>query len=37
MNLGALKNDYSKFYRINGGSTQLEGVRSDIDAADRYA
>ena len=26
-----------KFYRINGGSTQLEGVQSDIAMPDRYA
>jgi carboxyl-terminal processing protease len=26
-----------KFYRINGGSTQLEGVSSDIVMPDRYA
>ena len=29
-NLGALKLTTDKFYRINGGSTQLEGVKSDI-------
>ncbi len=28
--LGALKLTIQKFYRINGGSTQLEGVSSDI-------
>jgi len=28
--LGALKITTEKFYRINGGTTQLEGVRSDI-------
>jgi len=28
--LGALKLTIQKFYRINGGSTQLEGVRADI-------
>ncbi len=28
--LGALKITTDKFYRINGGSTQLEGVKSDI-------
>lgn len=28
--LGALKVTISKFYRINGNSTQLEGVKSDI-------
>jgi carboxyl-terminal processing protease len=35
--LGALKTTIQKFYRINGGSTQLEGVRSDIVMPDRYA
>jgi carboxyl-terminal processing protease len=34
--LGALKTT-QKFYRINGGSTQLEGVSSDIIMPDRYA
>jgi len=28
--LGALKITIQKFYRINGGSTQLEGVKSDV-------
>lgn len=28
--IGALKITTEKFYRINGGTTQLEGVRSDI-------
>ncbi|MFA9189751.1 carboxy terminal-processing peptidase [Flavobacterium sp. FZUC8N2.13] len=35
--LGALKTTTQKFYRINGGSTQLEGVRSDVVMPDRYA
>jgi len=35
-NLGALKVTTDKFYRINGGSTQLEGVKSDIIFPDRY-
>ena len=35
--LGALKTTTQKFYRINGGSTQLEGVTSDIVMPDRYA
>ena len=35
--LGALKTTTQKFYRINGGSTQLEGVRSDVAIPDRYA
>ena len=28
--LGAVKITTDKFYRINGGSTQLEGVRSEV-------
>ncbi|MGC6478829.1 MAG: carboxy terminal-processing peptidase [Flavobacteriaceae bacterium] len=36
-NLGALKVTTDKFYRINGGSTQLEGVKSDIVFPNRYA
>ncbi|CAD5341100.1 carboxy terminal-processing peptidase [Flavobacterium bizetiae] len=35
--LGALKITGQKFYRINGGSTQLEGVHSDVVMPDRYA
>ncbi|GAA4064291.1 carboxy terminal-processing peptidase [Flavobacterium cheonanense] len=35
--LGALKTTTQKFYRINGGSTQLEGVSSDIVMPDSYA
>lgn len=35
--LGALKITTQKFYRINGGSTQLEGVKSDIVVPDRYS
>ena len=35
--LGALKMTIQKFYRISGGSTQLEGVRSDITMPDRYS
>jgi carboxyl-terminal processing protease len=34
---GALKTTIQKFYRINGGSTQLEGVKSDVAMPDRYA
>ena len=34
--LGALKMTIQKFYRINGGSTQLKGVESDIAMPDRY-
>ena len=36
-NFGALKTTIQKFYRINGGSTQLEGVSSDVVMPDRYA
>ena len=35
--LGAIKITTQKFYRINGGSTQLEGVKSDIVVPDRYS
>ena len=35
--LGALKTTTQKFYRINGGSTQREGVSSDVVMPDRYA
>ena len=35
--LGALKYTTEKFYRITGKSTQLEGVKSDVIAPDRYA
>jgi carboxyl-terminal processing protease len=35
--LGALKLTRQKFYRINGGSTQLKGVESDIVVPDRYS
>jgi carboxyl-terminal processing protease len=34
--LGALKITTQKFYRVSGGSTQLEGVSSDIIIPDRY-
>lgn len=34
--LGALKMTIQKFYRINGGSTQIKGVESDIALPDRY-
>ena len=34
--LGALKITTDKFYRINGGSTQLEGVKSDVVFPGRY-
>ena len=34
--MGALKTTIQKFYRINGGSTQLEGVTSDVAMPDRY-
>lgn len=35
--LGALKTTTQKYYRINGGSVQREGVYSDIIMPDRYA
>jgi len=35
--LGALKLTTQKFYRVNGGSTQLKGVSSDIVVPDRYS
>ncbi|MCD8453175.1 carboxy terminal-processing peptidase [Tenacibaculum finnmarkense genomovar ulcerans] len=35
--LGALKMTIQKFYRINGGSTQIEGVYSDISLPTRYS
>ncbi len=35
--LGALKTTTQKFYRVNGGSTQLEGVKSDIIMPDRFS
>ncbi|WP_094745877.1 carboxy terminal-processing peptidase [Vaginella massiliensis] len=34
--LGALKLTIQKFYRVNGGSTQLRGVNSDIAMVDQY-
>ena len=36
-NVGAMKLTTQKFYRINGGSTQLEGVKSDVVVPDRYS
>ncbi|MDD3005510.1 carboxy terminal-processing peptidase [Flavobacterium sp.] len=36
-NLGALKTTTQKFYRINGGSTQLQGVKSDVHMPDRFS
>lgn len=35
--LGAVKETTQKFYRINGGSTQMEGVKSDVIMPDKYA
>ena len=35
--LGAVKLTTDKFYRINGGSTQLEGVKSDIIVKNQYS
>jgi len=34
--LGAIKVTIQKFYRINGESNQLEGVKSDVITPDRY-
>lgn len=34
--LGAIKLTIQKFYRVNGGSTQLKGVQSDIAMNDQY-
>ncbi|MBC2844450.1 carboxy terminal-processing peptidase [Winogradskyella flava] len=35
--MGALKFTTQKFYRVDGGSTQLEGVKSDVVVPDRYS
>jgi len=35
--MGALKITTQKFYRINGGSTQLKGVSSDVVLPNRYS
>ena len=35
--LGALKMTIQKFYRVNGGSTQLKGVTSDIKLPSKYS
>jgi len=35
--MGALKITTQKFYRVNGGSTQLEGVKSDVYMPDRFS
>lgn len=35
--MGDIKITTQKFYRINGGSTQLKGVHSDIVVPDRYS
>ena len=35
--LGALKTTTQKFYRIDGGSTQMKGVASDVVMPDRYS
>lgn len=35
--MGNVKITSQKFYRINGGSTQLEGVHSDVVAPDQYS
>lgn len=36
-NLGAIKMTIQKFYRVNGGSTQIEGVYSDIAMPNKYS
>lgn len=36
-NIGALKLTIQKFYRVNGGSTQLKGVTPDITLPDPYS
>ena len=35
--LGAIKMTIQKFYRVNGGSTQIEGVYSDIAMPNKYS
>lgn len=35
--MGSLKLTTQKFYRVNGGSTQLEGVKSDVVMPDRFS
>ena len=35
--IGALKMTTQKFYRVNGGSTQLEGVKSDVVVPDQFS
>jgi len=35
--MGSLTLTTQKFYRVNGGSTQLEGVKSDVVMPDRYS
>lgn len=35
--LGGFKFTTQKYYRINGGSTQLEGVKSDVVVPDRFS
>lgn len=37
LDLGDLKFTIQKFYRINGGSNQLEGVKSDVVIPNRYS
>ncbi len=34
--LGAIKLTIQKFYRVNGGSTQLKGVQSDVAMVDQF-
>ncbi len=35
--MGSIKVTIQKFYRVNGGSTQLEGVKSDVVVPDRFS
>lgn len=35
--MGALKITTQKFYRVNGGSTQLKGVKSDVVVPDQFS
>lgn len=35
--IGALKMTTQKFYRVNGGSTQLEGVKSDVVVPNQFS
>lgn len=37
LDLGALKITTDKFYRVNGGSVQVEGVKSDVKIPNRFS